>query len=313
VGPDEINPTDGLASAGLGTWTPKAPMPTRRNALTAAVVQNQSGQYLLYALGGFGPVAHLRRVDAYNAATNTWSPRASLPEARSLTNGAAVIAGKIYVSGGNGPGVRQSRKLFVYSPGSNTWARKADVPVRSSHGLTSAIAGKLYVVSGFCECTPAIPPRLYRYDPATDTWTRRADPPHGVAGGVGGVINGKFYVSPDGSSVDVYDPATNRWSSPLGPQDAPIENATGLAFNGKLFVIGGDQLDANIARVRAYDPATNAWTEKQALPAPRQYATSGKAKNAAGTLQLVVVGGSFRTPSPDDDNVLYRETVAYTP
>ena len=55
----------------------------------------------MYAIGGRNPngvpiAAHA----AYNVATNTWTFRRGLPVPLAFSNGAGVINGKIYVSGG---------------------------------------------------------------------------------------------------------------------------------------------------------------------------------------------------------------------
>ena len=42
----------------------------------------------------------LAKVTAYNVATNTWTDRRPLPVPLAWSNGAGVINGKIYVSGG---------------------------------------------------------------------------------------------------------------------------------------------------------------------------------------------------------------------
>ena len=67
-------PSPALAAAGVGSWASRASMPTPRQGLAAAVVQNGSGQYLLYAIGGCcgtsGATSALARVEAYNASTN---------------------------------------------------------------------------------------------------------------------------------------------------------------------------------------------------------------------------------------------------
>jgi N-acetylneuraminic acid mutarotase len=210
-----------LASAGLGSWTTKASMPTPRAGLVGAVLQNASGQYLFYAIGGSNENnSAMRRVEAYNAATNSWSRRANLPFDRTSAS-AAAIGGKIYLVGGfNLTGVL-TRTLYVYTQATNTWTKKASLPVGGNRAISGVIGGKLYVVTGDANGS-----RLYRYDPATDAWTRRADPQKTHLGGIGGVIDGKLYVAwgrtlqttdPYHASftVDVYNPATNQWTTKL--------------------------------------------------------------------------------------------------
>lgn len=80
------------------SWSTKAPMPTARNGLAIAVVNNR-----IYAIGGatnFNPwTDNLNVVEEYNPATDTWKTIQAMPTQRSLL-GAAAIVGKIYAVGG---------------------------------------------------------------------------------------------------------------------------------------------------------------------------------------------------------------------
>ena len=73
------------------------------------------------------------------------------------------------------------------------------------------------------------------YDPPSNTWTTRSGIPHLNTGGVAGVIDGKIYVTTgtDGSAyrnlLDVYDPATDAWTSLAGssvPHQRPAGGVT---------------------------------------------------------------------------------------
>ena len=88
-------------------------------------------------------------VRAYNVATNTWTSKRDMPAARYGMNGAGVIDGKIYVTGGFAEPASQgpSASVFVYNPASNTWTRKRDMPAAGGYGVTGVIGGKLYVVT----------------------------------------------------------------------------------------------------------------------------------------------------------------------
>jgi N-acetylneuraminic acid mutarotase len=282
-----------------GSWATKAPMPTPRRGLVGAVVRNAAGQYIFYTIGGmnWGNPA-MSRVEAYNAATNKWTRRASLPAKRAWSNGADVIGGKIYVTGGEDVNGTIRRTVYVYNPATDIWTQRASLPIASSYGVTAAIGGKLYVVTG--SSPDRVQPRLYRYDPAKNAWTRLASPGHSHSGGVAGVIDGKLYLSSGWwSTVDVYNPATNRWTTPFIPRvcngdlfECFHSSAGGIAFNKQLFIIGGGNDDGSLSSVDAYDPTTNAWVGKASMTHEREgRPVAGKVKNAAGQLQIVVVGG----------------------
>jgi preprotein translocase subunit YajC len=109
-------------TSGPGSWTLRARIPTVRQGLAGAVVQNASGQYIFYAIGGVGGVPEnnpaLDKVEVYNAATNAWSGGAPLPSARAWIR-ASAIDGNIYVPGGADADGAYTRTLYVYSPTKN--------------------------------------------------------------------------------------------------------------------------------------------------------------------------------------------------
>ena len=309
-----ISPVPALPTAFLfdGSWTVKAPIPTVRGGMAAAVVQNSSGQSLFYTIGGANQnnVA-MRRVEAYNAATDKWFRKANLPVDRTSAT-AATIGGKIYVAGGSNLNRVITKTLYVYDPVSNTWTQKASMPFAQQSLISGAIAGRLYVYTGsFTEV-----PRLYRYKPSTNVWTRRADPPHDHAFGIGGVIDGKLYLAWGRTdAVDVYDPVTDSWETvrPETPDseciDCRIFAAGGTAFRGQLYSIGGISDDEE-AGVHAFDPVTNQWGQKANMNFDRERPVAGTVRNAAGQSRILVVGGSI---SVDGGSEVVAATEMYKP
>ena len=310
-------------TVGPGSWALRARIPTVRQALAGAVVQNATGQYIFYAIGGVGGTdeGNLARdqVEAYNAATNTWSGRAPLPSARAWIS-ASAIGGNIYVPGGADASGALTRSLYVYSPSADAWTTKAEMPVASFFNNTDVIAGKLYVLTGSCEGCAALEQRLYRYDPTTDTWDRLADPVNSHSNGVMANIDGKLYAAwGQTSTVDMYDPATDSWTLKLTMPDewyGPVNDFGGLFasasvnFNKKLYVIGGRNDDNAEKGTLAYDPVTNTWDRDKAdMRFAREHPAVGKVKNAAGVLQIFAAGGLDTDPSVD----LVTDSEAYTP
>jgi N-acetylneuraminic acid mutarotase len=301
------------------SWTRRIRMPTARVGLVAATVNG-----IIYAIGGGGwNGAALQKVEAYNPNTNTlvaWTPRAPLPAVRHLPDGAAVINGKIYVPGGLTP-LGPSRSLFVYNVASNSWTTKALMPIRSHGGGAAAIDGKLWVLAtpededGFY----TNPTRLFRYDPATDTWSEREPAPHHHHRAVVRAINGKLYVAggmtntlrnevtyqyePEPwAELDVYDPATNVWTTKASMPTARWAAAGGV-IDGKLYVAGGTGTDfSTLSAMEVYDPATNTWAARAKMLTPR----AGTGAAVAGGV-FHVLGG---TSGPDSDAL--RTNEAYT-
>jgi N-acetylneuraminic acid mutarotase len=260
--------TADFAAAAANQWVTRADMPsTTRTDITSAMVPNSAGQSILYAIGGRTPTGgSLSRVQAYNVATNTWSWKTPMPVPLFASNGAGVIGGKIYISGGFTSPDALNFGFYMYNPATDRWTKKSDPPGTSYDGVTGVINNKLYVATQ-CEqedCEPvstAIGRFLYRYDPATDQWTTLAPPPRYEVGlQVGGTIGGKLYVTGGGNKVAVYDPATNQWTmKTTANQVEPVD--AGATLGAKLYALGRSS-DA----VYVYDPTTNAWTKRAAPP-----------------------------------------------
>jgi N-acetylneuraminic acid mutarotase len=292
------------------TWTAKAKIPTARNNLTAGVVDNSSGQSILYAIGGYvsGSVG---TVEAYNFSTNTWTAKAPVPTRLTSTNGAGAIGGRLYMSGGEFFNTDEVDipeivpYLYVYTPSQNRWNRKKNMPWASSKGVTGVINNKLYVLVGNCgvvdpsECGGDH--RLLRYDPATDTWDASLpQPPHAHVRGVGGVISGKFYVVGGTSApteLDVYDPVTNSWTT-KAPMPSSHPDAAGAVAHNKLFVIGGRIEGTALRTVHMYDPATNTWKTRAEMPFGRSGLAAAKASLNGQSYILAVSGTAQSSLTP---------------
>ena len=195
------------------------------------------------------------------------------------------------------------------------------MPIRSHGGAAAAIDGKLWVLA-----TPAgeggfftSPTRLFRYDPATDTWSEREPAPHHHHRAAVGVINGKIYVAggmtktlrndvtyqydpePWGE-LDVYDPATNVWTTKARMPTARY-GAAGGVIDGKLYVAGGVGTEpAALSTMEMYDPATNTWAARAKMLTSRE----GTGAAVVGGV-LHVLGG---TSGPDTGPL--RTNEAYT-
>jgi N-acetylneuraminic acid mutarotase len=272
-------------AAAQNTWRTRADMwGIERWNFAAAVVPNSAGQSVLYTIGGevgtgaeTGTGSTVSRVMAYNAATNVWTLKSPLPIPLKQSNGAGVVGGKIYVSGGLRSANDQSYSdaLYVYNPATNTWTRKRDMPSSGLNGFTGVINDKLYVVTSCfnddnCNFTGKW---LYQYDPATDIWTQLATPTLDMWYRdrlVGGTIGKKLYIGTPGSStLGVYDPVSNTWSQ-KATNTAVRYGAASTTLNAKLYMMGGiNGTGTEVRTTNVYDPSTNTWTTAAPLPTPR--------------------------------------------
>jgi N-acetylneuraminic acid mutarotase len=268
------------------TWTTKRPLLEARSYVKAAAINN-----VIYVVGGRAPDGFATStLQAYNVTTNTWSTRKPLPSPRAWMNGASVIKGRLYATGGY-----LNNTLFVYIPGTNTWVRQANMPAGGGNGAQGVIAGLLYVYTPY-----GVHGHFWRYDPATDKWTTLPTPPHLHDFPAAGVMGGKFYLAGGAdqyvniSDLDVYDPGTNTWTT-KAPMPWRGSGMASAVIAGKFFVAGG-------VNAAVYDPGTNRWTARAPMPTARTYAAG-----AAAGGRLFVIGGASHTAYET------RKVEVYTP
>ena len=236
---------------------------------------NAAGQSIVYAFGGTSSDegGTGKAVQAYNVATETWTPKSSRASIF-YSNGVAKLGSRLYFTGGyvtagNLPDA--TRQVWAYDYVHDRMIRRADLPIFSAEGVSGAINGKLYVLPGACNgngwpnagyCEVEQTRRFYRYDPKTNAWTAMRQSPHFHRQGAAAVLDGKLYVAGGFkdfnqavADLDVYDPATNSWRTLAPLPTAGV--AHGDALNGQFYVVVG-------AHTYAYNRNTNRWRVRAA-------------------------------------------------
>jgi N-acetylneuraminic acid mutarotase len=303
------------AAAAANSWTMLSAYPADHGLYGSAVAMapTSAGEPLVYLFGGTeGEFDVGHRVRAYNAATDTWTEKATTVDVWH-SNGAGKIGSKIYFSGGKTvtDDFTYTNAVWAYDYGRDLMIRKAELPIRSAEGVSGVIDNKLYVLPGSCwtqgfpapgTCSKRPTRRFFRYDPATNRWVTRPWAPHFHAEGAGAVIDGKFYVAGGASrELDVYDPVTNRWTT-----RAPIPTdgrAIGVVIGGRFFVIVGSHLFDQ--QSYEYNPKTNVWRSR----ARPRWAHDGVVRvTLDGTEHLVAVGGGHGsgTELPNESELYTR-------
>lgn len=239
-------------------WTTKAPMPTARHAMGAAVIND-----IIYVVGGSNNNSNLTTLEAYNTTTNSWSNKASMTVPRGEL-GVAAVNGKIYAIGGYGTNAVNA--VEEYNPATDTWTTKAPMPTARSIICVTVINNKIYVVGGW----PGNISTLELYDPATDTWATKAPCSIGrhqincavslnnemyYIGGKNN-LNSNFY-----AINESYNPATNSWTTHTALPQASFDGAA-VVINNEIHLFGGT-ISYNIADFNThfiYNSSTDAWT-----------------------------------------------------
>ncbi|MGE5603661.1 MAG: kelch repeat-containing protein, partial [Nitrososphaerales archaeon] len=128
------------------------------------------------------------------------------------------------------------------------------------------------------------------------SWTSKRALPTALLDAGGAVISGKLYLvmGKDGvgpkKTLRIYDPATDSWTTGADvPNTYPaVENPAVVAFNNKLYVLGGSTqpFSGAVPNAAVYDPATNTWTDLPPLSVARGGATAQVLNN-----EIWVMGG----------------------
>src|SRR5215217_5941864 len=89
-------------------------------------------------------------------------------------------------------------------------------------------------------------------------------------------VGGKFYLAGGSTTHEVYNPATNAWST-IAPLPQQLDHIQGVEVAGLIYYIGGLQQwpGPNVNTVYIYNPATN--TFQQGAPMPRGRGAGGVA------------------------------------
>jgi Kelch motif len=122
-----------------------------------------------------------------------------------------------------------------------------------------------------------------------------------LAAGTAVAVGGRVYLAGGigpgkdlATSMLVYDPAADRWTTAVGPP-TKREHLGGAAAKGLVYTVGGRTSAGNLSAVESFDPATGRWTSRPDLPTPR----GGLAAAATCTGAVVAVGGEAAKTFPE--------------
>ena len=82
---------------------------------------------------------------------------------------AAVMGGKIYVTGGTGSQGSLVNSAYVYDPQADAWTQLASMGTARRLHASAAVGGKLYVFGGVGTSSGRLSTAEV-YDPASDSW-----------------------------------------------------------------------------------------------------------------------------------------------
>ncbi len=255
---DRASVFDPSATGARAGWNTFDPLPTPRKDVGLVAIGDT-----LYAVGGEdarGPVGTVQaNTPRADGSAGKWADKASLANPRAHA-AVAVAGGKIYVVGGDHDGTPVTT-VSVYNPATDTWAEGPPLPASRTAvsavliGLAGAPGGTLFVIGG------------------------TADDPNGA--------------HPRGTNT-VYtldtnaDPAMRQWAS-FAPLHTARMSAAVAGDNGRVFVLGGQDIGRSLASAETLDPNAKGWVPLPDMPQAR--ANAGAALVGGDRNTLYVVGG----------------------
>jgi N-acetylneuraminic acid mutarotase len=270
------------------------------------VAGGQSGQYYYPTL----------TAEIYDPAANSWTNVASMHVERFKHIAVLLPNGKLLVAYGpaNGsfsPGATGSAdsqgSAETYDPAANTWTASGMTMQLPGFSTTKLANGQMLLVGGPSPSTAGASTFTQIFNPATNTWSVAAPLntareyhtatllQNGKVLVVGGdsTIDYTLYFPPMYppvlASVELYDPATNAWTTEASLITGRTAHTATLLPNGKVLVAGG--VDSNgvlVTTAEIYDPNANTWAAAGTLITPRYQHTA----TLLNTGKVLLAGGN---------------------
>jgi Galactose oxidase, central domain/Kelch motif len=237
----------GLYDPGTGAWT----------ATGRTVKVHQGGETITLLLDGrvllagghddrYPPKGVTGSAELYNPRTGRWTVTGSMITPRAGHTATLLPDGKVLVAGG-GDWQDATASAELYDPASGTWTATGTMLMPYSNQVATLLADGRVLVAGFALASSS-----------------RTPPPFCPSGPC------KFV-----SVVELYDPASGRWTATGTMAVARAGFTDTLLPDGKVLVAGGVDLvsgtdhDPALASVELYDPGTGSWTATATMAVAR--------------------------------------------
>ncbi len=303
-----------LITAACSSGTSPSDLIQVREGHTATLLEN--GQVLVVG-GHGGQRVGFASPELFDPATG-WSPASVTSQGREEHTATLLLDGHVLVAGGfidpdrRSLNSRPTNEAEVYDSSTNMWSPTGSMAeVRGMHTATLLRDGRVLVVGGSAGLAEGLSEVVLAsaelYDPAIGTWSEAASMAEGrarhaatlLADGRVLVLGGERLVPGDEpdtivdspiTSVEVYDPSSNSWSSAGSMSGERVDTAT-LLQDGRVLVVGeeGDpQQDRDLSSVEVYDPSTGTWSKA----APMENEGGAVAATLLNDGRVLIVGDS---------------------
>jgi N-acetylneuraminic acid mutarotase len=189
----------------------------------------------------------------------------------------------------------------------------------TNRARAGTLAPLTYTFDDFSVQTESVPPPP---PPGTDgTWTTKTAVPKALSGAGSVELNSKLYsvggkiASGTGSAristVYVYNPSTNSWTTGANLSYGATETPAVVALNGKLYSFGGTTSAGAVASAAVYDPVANTWTSLPSMVAGTTTYKRTAAVAEAINGKIYIAGGKNESGTPQS-TLLVFDPVAKT-
>lgn len=287
----QVTRTIEIYNSTTGEWSSGGKLLVERASHSATLLPN--GKILV--VGGLTAASPEERAELYDPETGTSAPTGAMNADRVQHTATLLANGKVLVIGGN-PNSAPAAEL--YDPATNSWSLAGTTGMRLGAAAVLLSSGKVLVAGGRDQNNTYLA-NAALYDPTSNSWTAAPNMANARVGlsltllpnskvlAVGGISTNS--VPGTSASVELYDPATNSWSSAASLQNGRHFHSAVLLPNGKLLVTGGgfNQNTSCLNSAELYNPLTNSWS---AAPSLNQGRCSQTATLLPGG-QILVAGG----------------------
>jgi N-acetylneuraminic acid mutarotase len=208
------------------------------------------------------------------AKANDWRHEASLPSGRWAPAATALPDGTIYAIGGQDD-QGFATEVNIFGPSTRQWVDGPSLPDPGGLGMAAATSldGRIFVfgVVGPASVLVLTPGPGALWQPVASMPT-----PRSFLGAATGK-DGKIYVVGGSNAsnscnlnvLEIYDPATNQWTTGAPMPTPRCSMGVARGGDGKIYVIGGYNGTTPLNVVEAYSPTRKRWIKRAPLPTKR--------------------------------------------
>jgi serine/threonine protein kinase len=293
--PDRIAPRPAAA----GTWLSTGGMSSGRRYHTATPLPDGT---LLVAGGNEGGPYRLASIELYDPRTGAWSGNARMPVAHRFHTATLLADGRVLIAGGYVAQAEIIDPTALAEGQAVAWSNVNHMSsARRDHTACLLSDGRVLVCGGLDNSNTALASAEI-FSPESRGWARAGrmatarsrhcatvllDGRVLVTGGNRGPYDNLIPLS----AAEIYDPATNTWSS-AGSMTVPrLWHTATLLDDGRVLVTGGaDSAGVYLATAETFDPETGFWEPAGEMAAPRVWHTATLLPGG----RVLVAGGNDR-------------------